>query len=123
VIVAPPTVTTAQKSAPPVVAAGVPASARRHLAMAVDYSGRLWCSDAIEELEKALRDDAGLSKDPTVVRTAIVCLREKSRERAIRLLVERVGPSSRDELERASTQGPNAEVRRGAQMALERLPR
>jgi hypothetical protein len=93
------------------------------LSMAVGYAGRLWCSDAIEELDKALRDDAALKDDPAVIRTAIVCLREKTRERAIRLLVERVGPSSRDELERAVTQGPNAEVRKGAQMALERLPR
>ena len=124
VSVAPPPPTVA-RNAPPQQAApvGVPASAQRHLSMAVGYAGRLWCSDAIEELDKALRDDAALKDDPAVIRTAIVCLREKTRERAIRLLVERVGPSSRDELERAVTQGPNAEVRKGAQMALERLPR
>jgi serine/threonine-protein kinase len=117
----PPVVT---KSVPQVAApVSVPASAQRHLSMAIGYAGRLWCSDAIEELDKALRDDPALSSNPAVVRTAIVCLREKSRERAIRLLVERVGPASRDELERATTQGPNAEVRKGAQMALERLPR
>jgi serine/threonine-protein kinase len=124
VSVAPPPPPVVTKSVPQVAApVSVPASAQRHLSMAIGYAGRLWCSDAIEELDKALRDDPALSGNPAVVRTAIVCLREKSRERAIRLLVERVGPSSRDELERATTQGPNAEVRKGAQMALERLPR
>ena len=77
-------------------------SARRHLSMAIGYSQRLWCSDAIEELDKALRDDGALKDDPLVVRTAIVCLREKTRERAIRLLVERVGAGARGELERAT---------------------
>ncbi|HWE29870.1 MAG TPA: serine/threonine-protein kinase, partial [Polyangia bacterium] len=41
--------------------AGVPESARRHLAQAIEYQRRLWCSDALEELDKALRDDASLS--------------------------------------------------------------
>jgi serine/threonine-protein kinase len=123
-----PTVPTVAKTVAPLppptqARANVPASARRHLSMAMGYAGRLWCSDAVEELDKALRDDPALSDDPALVSTAITCLREKSRERAIRLLVERVGPASRSELERAATQGPNAEVRKGAQMALERLPR
>jgi eukaryotic-like serine/threonine-protein kinase len=103
--------------------ASVPESARRHLAQAIDYQRRLWCSDAIEELDKALRDDAALGGDASLQRTAIACLTPKTRERAIRLLVERVGAPSRAELERATTEGGNSEVRKGARMALERLPR
>jgi hypothetical protein len=97
--------------------------AQRHLAQAIDYQRRLWCSDAIEELEKALRDDDGLRGDATLQRTAIACLTPKTRERAIRLLAERVGPQSRGELERAATDYPNAEVRKGARETLDRLPR
>jgi serine/threonine-protein kinase len=100
-----------------------PESARRHLAQALDYQRRLWCSDAIEELEKALRDDAALRDDTSLQRTAISCLTPKTRERAIRLLVERVGGSARGELERAATESPNSEVRKGARVTLDRLPR
>ncbi|MCA1664633.1 MAG: serine/threonine protein kinase, partial [Myxococcales bacterium] len=101
----------------------VPESARRHLAQAIDYQRRLWCSDALEELEKALRDDDALRDDGSLQRTAISCLTPKTRERAVRLLVERVGGSARGELERAATQSASSEVRKGAQVTLERLPR
>ncbi|HEX9104466.1 MAG TPA: hypothetical protein VF997_19780, partial [Polyangia bacterium] len=110
-------------AAPAPTVSGVPESARRHLAQALDYQRRLWCSDALEELDKALRDDAALRDDPSLQRTAVACLTPKTRERAIRLLVERVGPGARAELERATAQSLNSEVRRGAAMALERLPR
>ncbi len=107
----------------PPPAAAVPESARRHLALAVDYQRRLWCSDALEELDKTLRDDEALRDDATLQRTAIACLTPKTRERAIRLLVERVGAPARAELERAARDGLNSEVRKGAALALERLPR
>ena len=70
--------------------APVPESAQRHLAQAIDYQRKLWCSDALEELDKALRDDPGLSDDVSLQRVAIACLTPKTRERAARLLVERV---------------------------------
>ena len=117
-----PTVTTT-KAAPAAAPVAVPESARRHLAQAVDYQRRLWCTDALEELEKALRDDAGLRDDATLQRTAIACLTPKTRERAVRLLVERVGASARPELERAVAESASSEVRKGAQVTLERLPR
>ena len=107
----------------PSPAQAMPEGARRHLQQAIDYQRRLWCSDAIEELEKALRDDAALRGDLSLQRTAISCLTPKTRERATRLLVERVGTGARAELQRAATESANSEVRRGAASALERLPR
>jgi eukaryotic-like serine/threonine-protein kinase len=97
--------------------------ARRHLEMARDYQRRLWCSDALEELDRALRADALAAANPSLQETAIACLTPKTRERATRLLVERVGESARNALEAAASAAPNSEVRRGAQLALERLPR
>ena len=121
-IVAPPPPAATRTVAAPAPAA-VPASARRHLAQAVEYQARLWCTDALEELDKALRDDESLRDDATVQRTAIACLTPKTRERATRLIVERMGGSARAELERAAATSPNSEVRRGAEVTLERLPR
>ena len=113
-------------AAPKVVAAPPPSSApsaQRHLQQAIDYQRKLWCSDALEEVDKALRDDAGLRDDASLQRVAISCLTPKTRERAVRLLVERVGASGRSELTRAATESANGEVRKGAREALDRLPR
>ncbi|MGZ3426708.1 MAG: protein kinase domain-containing protein [Polyangia bacterium] len=111
------------KLAAPAPSATMPEGARRHLQQAIDYQRKLWCSDALEELEKALRDDAALRDDLSLQRTAIACLTPKTRERATRLLVERVGAGSRAEVARAATESANSEVRRGAEKVLERLPR
>ncbi len=122
----PAVVTAPPASAPPKVAiAPQPSSApsaQRHLQQAIDYQRRLWCSDALEELDKALRDDEHVRDDAALQRTAIACLTPKTRERAVRLLVERVGPSGRAELERAAAESANGEVRKGARAALDRLP-
>ena len=112
--------------APAPVASAAPAisdGARRHLEQAVTYQRRLWCTDALEELERALRDAPALRDDATLQRTAIACLTPKTRDKAVRFLVERVGPPARPALEDAARGDDNAEVRRGAQQALERLPR
>jgi serine/threonine-protein kinase len=122
-VVTPTPVTRPTPAPPPPPSTSVPESARRHLAQAIDYQRRLWCSDAIEELDKALRDDASLRDDVSLQRTAISCLTPKTRDRAVRLLVERVGGSARGELERAATESANSEVRKGARATLERLPR
>jgi serine/threonine-protein kinase len=98
-------------------------SAQRHLQQAIDYQRRLWCSDALEELDRALHDDEHVRDEVTLQRTAIACLTPKTRERAMRLLVERVGPSGRAELERAAAESANGEVRKGARATLDRLPR
>ncbi|HEY2744312.1 MAG TPA: serine/threonine-protein kinase [Polyangia bacterium] len=111
--------------APKIVAAPAAEApnAQRHLQQAIDYQRRLWCSDALEELDKALRDDEHVREDATLQRTAIACLTPKTRERAMRLLVERVGAAGRAELERAATDSANSEVRKGARATLDRLPR
>jgi hypothetical protein len=95
---------------------------QRHLATAVMYQRKLWCSDALEELEQALRNDAGLRGDDDVLRTAIACLTPKTRDKALHFLVERVGEPARAPLAAAVVSDPNGEVRRGARMALDRLP-
>ena len=121
-----PAVTKVPAPAPKVAVAPPPAtspSAQRHLAMAIDYQRKLWCSDALEELDKALRDDEALRDDASLQRTAIACLTPKTRERAIRLLTERVGAGSRAELEHAASESANSEVRKGARETLDRLPR
>src|SRR5262249_1924985 len=60
----PATTTTTTTAARRQVALG----AQRHLAQAVDFQRRLWCSDALEELDKALRDDEELRGDLTLQR-------------------------------------------------------
>ncbi|HXU73276.1 MAG TPA: protein kinase [Polyangia bacterium] len=120
-----PTATKVPAPAQKVAVAPPPASspsAQRHLQQAIDYQRRLWCSDALEELDKALRDDEALRGDASLQRTAIACLTPKTRERAIRLLTERVGAAGRAELERAATESGNGEVRKGARETLDRLP-
>jgi hypothetical protein len=117
--------------APPPVAEPVAAAtaapapspeAQRHLETAVMYQRKLWCSDALEELEAALRSDASLRGDEDVQRTAIACLTPKTRDKALRFLVERVGEPARAQLAAAVGSDANGEVRRGARMALDRLP-
>jgi hypothetical protein len=94
---------------------------RRHLMQALAYQRKLWCSDAIEELERAMHEDPGLRDEPAVTRVAISCLTPKTREKATRFLVERVGENARGALEEAARADANGEVRRGAALALERL--
>jgi serine/threonine-protein kinase len=53
-------------AATPPPAAALPASARRHLDLADDYQRKLWCSDALDELERALKEDASLRARPPV---------------------------------------------------------
>ncbi|MDB4966013.1 MAG: serine/threonine protein kinase with repeat [Myxococcales bacterium] len=108
---------------PPALVHGVAPEARRHLEMAADYRRKLWCSDAIEELDRAWRSDEAIGADERVTTIAISCLTPKTREKATRFLSERVGARARDPLTAAATGDPNLEVRRGAQKALERLPR
>ena len=105
-------------AAPP---APVSASARRHLAMADDYQRRLWCSDAVDELERALRDDASLRSSPELVRIAVPCLRAKTQAKTIRFLVEDVGSEAKPTLEAALSNEAKPDVREGLQRALERF--
>jgi hypothetical protein len=95
--------------------------ALRHLQQAVGYQKRLWCSNALEELELALHEAPALGSDVTLQRTAIACLTAKTRDKALRFVVGRLGAAARPALETAATDA-NPEVRRGARMALDRLP-
>jgi serine/threonine-protein kinase len=97
-----------------------PHDAAAHAALAAAYQRRLWCSDAIEELERALRD--GAVADEPIVRSAIACLTPKTQGKALRFLVERVGPSAAPALRVAAAGDPNPDVRKAAERALERLP-
>jgi hypothetical protein len=92
-----------------------------HAALAAAYQHKLWCSDAIEELDRALRDDPRLRSDASVVHHAISCLTPKTQGKAIRFLVEKIGPEAAGPLRAAAEGDPNLEVRKGAERALERL--
>jgi hypothetical protein len=104
------------------MAMGPSPEAQRHLATAVMYQRKLWCSDALEELEQAVRSDAAMRGDDELQRTAIACLTPKTRDKALRFLVELVGEPARAPLAAAVVSDPNGDVRRGARMALDRLP-
>jgi serine/threonine-protein kinase len=111
--------------APPAPAAAGPVSpsARRHLALADDYQRKLWCSDAIDELARALRDEAQLRAHPQVTRTAIPCLREKTQSKAMQFLVSSVGADAKPELEAALGAALKPDVREGVQRTLAMLSR
>jgi serine/threonine-protein kinase len=105
--------------APPVASATLSRDALAHLSLAGDYQRKLWCSDAIEELERALKSDPGARSQTIPI--AVACLTPKTREKAIRFLVERVGAEARPILEQAEASDENPEVRKGAERALARL--
>jgi len=93
-----------------------------HAALAAAYAHKLWCSDALEELDKAVRDQPQLATRPELARSAMLCLGPKTNARASRFLVEKLGPDARAALQSAATADPNPELRRNAQRLLERLP-
>lgn len=115
------------KANPPPTAAApsavVPASAsaRRHLAMAGDYQRRLWCSDAIDELERTLQDEPQLRSNPELTRLAIPCLRSRTQAKTVRYLVESVGSGAKAELEAALAVESKPDVREGIGLALAEL--
>ena len=112
----------APKPAPSVSQAlPLPQAAVRHLELADGYRRKLWCSDALEELERAAREDARAARLPETTQIAIGCLTPKTRDKAVRFLVERVCPEARRAVEEAQASDPNPEVRRGAERVLERL--
>jgi len=109
---------------PTVVSAAAPVSSpstRRRLVIADDYGRKLWCSDAIDELERALREDPGLRTDAEVTRIAIPCLRARTQAKALRFLVEMVGRDAIPALQTAATGDPKPDVRDGAARALSLL--
>jgi serine/threonine protein kinase len=108
--------------APPSAPLMMSHDAEAHLSLAADYQRKLWCSDAIEELERAYKSDPSSRRDPRVPRIAIACLTPKTREKATRFLVEKLGAEARPLLQQAAGGDENSEVRKGAERALERLP-
>jgi serine/threonine-protein kinase len=115
----------AQPTEAPRVAARTPTprdgSARTRIAD--NYARKLWCSDAMSELEQALREQPDLRSSPDLSRPAIRCLTTRHYPRVSRFLAERVGADARGPLEAAAASDPNPEVRRNAQKLLERFPR
>ena len=112
-------------AAPPPVAgptAPLADAARRHLATAVSYQRKLWCSDAIEELERAVTADSRARTEREATRVAIACLTNRTQAKAVRFLVDRVGAPAAPALKAAAAGDANPDVRRGAARALERLP-
>ncbi len=106
--------------APPLPVAQ-PTSSQRRLMMATEYQRRLWCSDAIEELDRAVREDATMRDNAEVHRIAIACLTPKTQNKAVRFLADKVGLAAKPALDRAAAEDANADVRRGAQRALDRI--
>ncbi len=96
-------------------------STARHLRSAAEYSQKLWCADAIEELERALNETPALRADPELVRISVPCLRAKTQAKAIRFLVDRVGPDAHAELQAALSGDLKPDVRQGVERALARL--
>jgi serine/threonine protein kinase len=118
-----PAPTTEPQSSAAVFAPPVPISsaARRHLSLAEDYQRKLWCSDAIDELERTLREEPQLRSNPDLTRTAIPCLRARTQSKTVRFLVEDVGDDARPELEAALAMESKPDVREGIERALARL--
>src|SRR5262249_18442231 len=100
-----------------------PHDAAAHRTLARAYQRKLWCSDALEELERALRDGPELRNDPQVARTAIACLTPKTQAAAIGLLREAMGAPAAAALRAAVVSEGNPEIRRGAERALENFDR
>jgi serine/threonine-protein kinase len=96
-------------------------SALRHLRLADEYRQKLWCADAINELERALRDQPELRSSPDLIRTAIPCLRARTQARTIHFLVAEIGPEAQAELEAALDEQLPPDVREGVERALNRL--
>jgi serine/threonine protein kinase len=92
-----------------------------HAALAAAYSHKLWCSDALDELDKALREQPALKKDPLLSRPAIGCLGHRTAWRAARYLVDEIGPDARRPLEEAMA-GLGGDARRNAEAVLAQLP-
>jgi serine/threonine-protein kinase len=67
----------------------ITSEAQHHLELASQYQRKLWCSDAINELERAVKAQPGL-ETPELERIASSCMREKTRDKAQRFLDEYV---------------------------------
>jgi serine/threonine-protein kinase len=118
---------TAPKPQPPEVPraarAPSPHNGNARTRLADNYARKLWCSDAMQELEQALREQPELRSNPEVSRPAIRCLTTRHYPRVSRFLAERVGADARAPLEAAAASDPNPEVRRNAQKLLTSFPR
>jgi hypothetical protein len=58
------------------------------LELAEQYQRKLWCSDALLELERALQAEPELRGDQEMARIANACMGPKTRDKAQRLLDE-----------------------------------
>jgi hypothetical protein len=102
--------TIAAPTPPPVIGG----SGQSHLDLAGNYQRKLWCSDALLELERAVRDDPGLERDPEFSRIAVRCMRTRTRDKAMRM-VERLGSDALPALDEAiAAPGVDADIKRAA---------
>jgi serine/threonine-protein kinase len=113
----PPPVATATPTEQPLP---ISAESYRHYKLAAEYQQKLWCADAIDELDRAIRAQPELRGSPDVVRIAIPCLRAKTQAKAAQFLVG-MGPGARAELEAARSQDLKPDVREGVERVLARL--
>jgi serine/threonine protein kinase len=97
------------------------AGSQRHLALALDYSKKFWCSAAIDELATGVHEEPELRADPQLVRMMIPCLRAKTQDKTLDFLVTVIGRDARPELESALAEELRPDVRDGVQRALSRI--
>jgi len=68
-----------------------------------------------------MRADPSVRRDPQAARVAIACLTPKTRAKATRFIVESLGPEAKPWLEAAAASDENPDVRKGAELALQRM--
>jgi serine/threonine-protein kinase len=68
---------------------GIRPRAQHHLDLAAQYQRQLWCSDALLELERAMKEQPDL-ESPELERIANSCMGPKTRDKAMRFLEEHV---------------------------------
>jgi serine/threonine-protein kinase len=101
--------------------AKTPRDGSLRFALGEAYEAKLWCSDALEEWDKALRESPELRVEPELTRRAIACLRSRTQGQAVRFLVDRIGPPALPHLQAAAASDPSPDVRRGAERALSEI--
>jgi serine/threonine protein kinase len=112
--------TRAEVPTPPPTAVPVPQPPRgesRHMKLALDYQRKLWCSDALDELEKAVREDASIGASPPAIDIAVGCLRQKTQDKAVRFLVDNAGQAALSALAEVESKDSRADYRYGAARA------
>jgi hypothetical protein len=91
--------------------------------LASAFQRKIWCSDSLEEFDRALGDQPEFAVDHDLQRRVIACLGGRTQGRALRLIAERLTPAAEAALREAAEADPNGEIRRGAARALAQMGR